>query len=1144
MLSIRHGVSGTIFVILFCTSTNSPAEVTLDGTLGPAGPSAFELQGPNYEISADLGQLVGSNLFHSFSRFNLTSEESATFSGPASVNNIVGRVTGGESSSIDGLMRSTIPGANLWFMNPAGILLKENARIDIKGSFYATTADYLLLEDGARFDTSPSGQDSILTTAPPEAFGFDDQPSSIVVDLSKIDVPGGETLSLASGDIDIANGSLVAPNGTLRLVAIGSSGEINVNDSSTTSVSDWGRVDINSSVLDVTGSQLGGKIVIRGGELVISNEANITAGIGQVDLDSQNLILEGSAQISTQGGGHIDLSSQSIQLRDNATVVAEDGSTGPAGTVTIRANEILTLESSSKVFTSKTNESSNDDGGEVHVSTRDLTINNGHIMTRTSGDSGKAGLLTVEAESIEISGGGDSTSHFFSLAEDVTPSLRISARMNYTGIISSNGVSDEGRIVIDSVSDAGDVSIAANELKIDGDPVNVGAYSLTGIGSTALFSTSGNSGQTIVHGKTTEKVNSLEIKDGGAIGSISVFSDGSAGKVTVKADEIYAHGHSENRINLTGTFFLLGTVEAEVPAVWPSTISSSAIAFVISPDDASNPTVASIAQLFASSGGAGETNVDANSITLEAAGSIDSVTFGSGSAGIVDVIADKLTIVGASSPINTGITASAELFSRNEAGRVNIEVNELIIEGSDFHDDAIGSGPQVGIGAISRLGSSESAGEVTIDAERILVLNGGVISTSTFGEGNAGKVTIEAREVSVSGVGPYFHSAIGSSAEQGSVGNGGEVSVHADVIELKEGGFITTRTQTSGDAGSLVIAADEILITGSGQSAIAAEAASQIGSTAAELASGNAGEITIKGSTVDRANRLELRNGGIVSSQTDGTGSGGAITITAQNIIIDDAGSGVTAASSSSVADGVGGDINIFASSLEMTDGGTISAKSTGPGLAGDVYIALDNSFTAINGDVTTGATVSDGGNIVFEVNDLILLVDSQITTSVESGTGGGGRIDIDPTFVVLDNSKIIANAFGGPGGTIDITTDFLLQTSNSVIEAVGANERINGVVNINAPTQDISGSVTPLQTRLDDTIDVLATLCAQRPTAKVIRFTCRKYEKLPDSPSALRASFSSLDPSSGRSDGRTDMKTSNIMNCDTIQLMACSDDQ
>jgi len=91
--------------------------LTLDGTLGNGGP----LTGPDYLITHDLGSISGANLFHSFSEFNLAADESATFSGPDSIVNIIARVTGPNSSLIDGTIASTIPDANLFFMNPNGV---------------------------------------------------------------------------------------------------------------------------------------------------------------------------------------------------------------------------------------------------------------------------------------------------------------------------------------------------------------------------------------------------------------------------------------------------------------------------------------------------------------------------------------------------------------------------------------------------------------------------------------------------------------------------------------------------------------------------------------------------------------------------------------------------------------------------------------------------------------------------------------------------------------------------------------------------------------------------------------------------------------------------------------------------------------
>ena len=103
-----------LLVTMLILSHAAHAEVVLDGSLGSIG----SLEGPNFAIEAHLGQQRGNNLFHSFDRFNLNQHESATFSGPKTIQHVISRVTGGQMSLINGLLRSTIPNADMYFLNP------------------------------------------------------------------------------------------------------------------------------------------------------------------------------------------------------------------------------------------------------------------------------------------------------------------------------------------------------------------------------------------------------------------------------------------------------------------------------------------------------------------------------------------------------------------------------------------------------------------------------------------------------------------------------------------------------------------------------------------------------------------------------------------------------------------------------------------------------------------------------------------------------------------------------------------------------------------------------------------------------------------------------------------------------------------
>ncbi|MEI6260437.1 MAG: filamentous hemagglutinin N-terminal domain-containing protein [Deltaproteobacteria bacterium] len=168
-LIFRHMFSvclACLSVLLICTLSHA-AGINTDGSLGPA----TTLTGPNYTIPPELGQQKGSNLFHSFGNFNVGEGENATFTGNAGITNVIGRVTGGNKSVINGLLACDITGANLWLLNPFGILFGSKASLNVNGSFHASTADYLQLSDGGVFYTDPS-KTSKLTIVAPSAFGF------------------------------------------------------------------------------------------------------------------------------------------------------------------------------------------------------------------------------------------------------------------------------------------------------------------------------------------------------------------------------------------------------------------------------------------------------------------------------------------------------------------------------------------------------------------------------------------------------------------------------------------------------------------------------------------------------------------------------------------------------------------------------------------------------------------------------------------------------------------------------------------------------------------------------------------------------------------------------------------------------------
>ena len=249
------------------------AQVAFDGSIGTAG----AVTGPNFQIPHTRGEIAGSNLFHSFSTFNLSQGQSATFSGPGTVDNILARVTGGPSS-IRGTIRSEIQGANLFLINPAGIVFGQGANLDVSGAFRATTADYVELADGRRFTASMNGGVALLS-APPEAFGFlagSAQAGEIRMDPNSTVVSGinlaGRDIALVGRKVELRNTLLKSAGGEISLTAVGS-GAVRVPLAAPPREAPMdpdltGEVSVFNSALSVSGED-GGEIWIRGGDVTV-----------------------------------------------------------------------------------------------------------------------------------------------------------------------------------------------------------------------------------------------------------------------------------------------------------------------------------------------------------------------------------------------------------------------------------------------------------------------------------------------------------------------------------------------------------------------------------------------------------------------------------------------------------------------------------------------------------------------------------------------------------------------------------------------------------------------------------------------------------------------------------------------------------
>ena len=340
-----------------CYIPGVQADVTFDGSMGSTG----TLTGPNMEITADMGQMAGNNLYHSFSDFNVNTGQTANFSGPANVQNVFGRVTGSNPSNIDGTISSSIQGANLFLMNPNGMLFGPNAQINISGSFHATTADYIKLGEQDRF-YADINQNTILSVAAPSAFGFlDSTTGDISLNGSAVNAQNGNTISMIGGNIELTEGSSVsAPDGKISFASTQSAGEFDISTEQT-DLSQFGQLGSinlkNSSSISANGFE-GGKVVIRGGELVLDSStvsANSESGFlnantvsmdielsNELRLENNSHITSNTSDFSGSNAGDINIAAPIIVLNDYSGIesIAESFLDANSGDIIVTAEDI------------------------------------------------------------------------------------------------------------------------------------------------------------------------------------------------------------------------------------------------------------------------------------------------------------------------------------------------------------------------------------------------------------------------------------------------------------------------------------------------------------------------------------------------------------------------------------------------------------------------------------------------------------------------------------------------------------------------------------------------------------------------------------------------------------------------------------
>jgi filamentous hemagglutinin family protein len=1082
---VRSHRLGLLLLTALLAATPIQAQIVTDGTVGPK----VSLSGGEIQIGADLGAQKGANLFHSFEKFGIATGQTATFTGPGEIKNVISRVTGGEVSNIDGKLASSVGQADLYFLNPAGVMFGPNAKLDVPGSFHVSTAHELRFADGASFsalDKTGSG----LTVAPPEAFGFLDKPAGrITSNQSQLEIQPGKTLSLTGGDLELTGGTIAVAGGSpvaapkaggvFNAVSVASPGEVRVSDGMV-NAAQLGSIRMADQRVTASGNG-GGTVRIRAGTLTAANsaiDADNTggwAGSGGIDLMASHLAL-GDSRISADTrsaapGGAVTIKAGTMMVRnldttgvlDRRGIHSDTRSSGSAGAVNIQARS-LTISGNGASITSDAQIGSTGAAGSVSIDAGTLTLSQGGGIRSDTWAGSDAGTVNVQAGSLLVIG--DS-------ATRVTGSGPFPTAISSDALTGSSGTGGRVTVVAGTLEilngggihtdswgngDAGTVNIQAGSLNLI-----AGGDGSTGTPPTEISSNAYNDpthDTTAGSGNVTVIAKDLTIRDGGGIRS-DIRSRAKAGpvrSVNVHADRLLIIGN-----NRAGTGISSDVINGQ------------------SNRDASNITV------------------EAGEIQVRSRGNIQSITRGGGKAGAIFVRADRLILSRDNLGI-TGIHSNADLTfdnppskSTGAAGNVTVQARDLQIDDASIHSNTRGYGP---------------AGTVIVTADVLKLRNGAVISSDAIrglrGDtaiGAAGNVIVEARDllqiddasirsntgvhgpagtVTVTVIGGVLElrngAVISSNATRGSSGDAGNVTIKAGYLEIRNGSTIRSDTEDSGSAGTVNVEADRLFVSGDDS----VGPTTGITSDAHSGTTGNAGSVTVK--AVD----LKLRDGGVIHSDTRSSGSAGTVRVQANRLFVSrdgsrrftgiasDATTGGGRPGALESSTGAAGSVIVTADVLELRNGGEIRSDTRAGGPAGAVSVQAD--YLLISGygsqfptgisskadfnQTTLMPTSAAAGNVEIKANTLELRSGGVIRSDTQGG-GPAGKVIVQADHLLSifgDGSQSttgVSSATGslstGAGGAIDILAPSIVLANGGIVSTESEGSGLGGSITLTA---------------------------------------------------------------------------------------------
>lgn len=391
------------------------------------------------------GAIRGTNLFHSFQEFNINAGRGGYFTNPVGIDKIFTRVTGSNPSNISGTL-GVLGNANLFLMNPNGIIFGKNASLDINASFLATTASSINFADGTNFSARNPDSSPALTVSVPIGLGMGSYPGTIRVQGSGqaiapssaitityeqnllaspngIGVPPGKTLALLGGDVILESALLKAETGRIEVGAVGD-GVVSLTPENDNlilgyeGIQNFRDIQMSQQTYAVTTGEGGGNIQVAGRRISLSDRSRITASTtgtlpgGNITIQASELIEIGGANVEFAGGvfaptagtgnaGNIYIKTGQLRMHDGVRVTAFSNGRGNGGMVNINALDLVELSGASPngetVTSLESRAYAEGDGGDVHIQTQRLSLHNGAQISASAFSSGNGGKVNVNA---------------------------------------------------------------------------------------------------------------------------------------------------------------------------------------------------------------------------------------------------------------------------------------------------------------------------------------------------------------------------------------------------------------------------------------------------------------------------------------------------------------------------------------------------------------------------------------------------------------------------------------------------------------------------------------------------------------------------------------------------------------------------